>query len=354
MGSYNGGANRGYYLTANISWGEQQAGNNRTYAYVSINLTAQQNYFAGWSASGRLNVNGSDVQYYSGNYSMPGNYTTIGIGSWEGWVNHDANGAGSIAVFSDFDTAASPSYMPDYVAVGVVTEGAPVNYDRSPGSPAISVSRTTNSVVATLSAVSSPAGAATYYCQRSENGGAWGDQKSGQSLTYSSLALGSTQQFRSFATNSDGQSGYTYSSIVSIPNLPGAPASISATTPSALSTTISVGVAPDNGASVTGYFVQASADNGVTWGAPQTMTNRSYTFTALIPGATYKFRAYATNEIGNSAYATTPSTFVPAGGKRWNGLTFIATAIARRWNGTQWLDLTIAKRWTGSQWTDLS
>lgn len=353
MGSYNGGANRGYYLTANISWGEQQSGNNRTYCYVSINLTAQNNYFAGWAASGRLNVEGSDVQYYGGNYSMPGNYTTIGIGGWEGWVYHDANGYGQVDVFSDFDTAASPSYLPDYVSVSTA-EAAPVNYDRSPGSPSISLSRTTTSITATLGTVSSPAGGATYYCQRSENYGGWGDQRTGQSATYSGLTKGTNQQFRSFATNSDGQSGFTYSSVVYVPTEPSAPASISATVPSALSSTISISAANNGGAGITGYYVQASPDNGVTWLSAQQMTNLSYTYTGLTPGATYKFRAYAVNEMGAGAFATTPSTFVPAGGKRWTGTVWQPTQTAKRWTGTQWVDLTVAKRWTGSAWVDLS
>lgn len=263
MGSYNGGANRGYYLTANISWGTQDPGNNRTYAYVSINLTAQQNYFAGWAASGRLNVNGSDVQYYGGNYSMPGNYTTINIGNWQGWVGHDANGNGGISVFSDFDTAASPSYLPDYVSVSVY-EGAPVNYDRKPTTPS-SVTAVVNvdkTITVTVNGVSSPAGTPTYYVAYSQNGG-----------------------------------GYT---------------------------------------------------------GTQSGTSNVYTFSGLTPGSSYVFSAYATNSDGTGGTAYSTSTFLPSGGKRYDGTNFVSTQTAKRYDGTSFVTISTAKRFDGTTWQNLS
>ncbi len=324
----------------------EAANQSTVYGYGSITITVGN--FSGLQSYGRVWIGGQ-------NYDIAGP-TSMSQGSSWSWsasrtYTHDANGyRGNVDVSVEFWVNGT-SYHANSTGAG--TQGA-IDYDRRPGSPSISISRSVASVSASLGTVNSPASAATYYCQRSENSGAWGDQKTGQSLSYSGLPLGSTQQFRSFASNTDGSSGFTYSSVLNIPNVPSAPSSISATTPSALSTTISIGTATDNGASITGYFAQASADNGVTWGSPQAMTNQSYTFTSLVPGATYKFRTYAVNEMGAGAYAVTPSTFVPAGGKRWNGLAFIATAIARRWTGSQWVDLTIAKRWTGTQWTDLS
>lgn len=262
MGSYNGGANRGYYLTANISWGSQESGNNRTYCYVSINLTAQQNYFQGWAASGRLNVEGSDVQYYGGNYSMPGNYTTINIGNWEGWVYHDANGYGQVDVFSDFDTAASPSYMPDYVAVSAA-EAAPVNYDRKPTTPT-SVTAVVNadkSITVTVNGVSSPAGAATYYVAYSKNGAAYTGTQSGAGTVY--------------------------------------------------------------------------------------------TFSGLDRGATYTFSAYATNSDGIGGTAYSSATFLPSGGKVFNGTAYVPSVTAKIYNGSAWVPIITAKVYNGTSWVNL-
>lgn len=263
MGSYSGGANRGYYLTANISWGTQDPTNNRTYAYVSITLTAQQNYFAGWAASGRLNVEGSDVQYYGGNYSMPSNYSSITIGGWEGWIGHDANGYGQIDVFSDFDTAASPSYLPDYVAVSAA-EAAPVNYDRKPTTPS-SVSVVVNAnktMTVTVNGVSSPAGTATYYVAYSKNGGAYEGQQSG--------------------------------------------------------------------------------------------TSNVYTFSSLQPGASYVFRAYATNSDGTGGTQYSASTFLPSGGKIWNGTAWVPSVTAKIYNGSAWVPIVTAKMYNGTTWVNLS
>lgn len=234
MGSYSGGAYRGYYLTANISQGTNDSANNRTYCYANITLTAQQNYFAGWAGSGSFQVNGGVVQYWGGNYSMPGNYTTITLGSWEGWIGHDSNGNGTISVFSDFDTANTYSYLPDYVSVSA-SEGLP-NYDRRPAAPS-SVTPVLNadrSITVTSNAVSSPASTAQYYIQwaQSTNGGStYGSWSTEEALgatrfkTYAInvLAPGNTYKWRMRASNNDttvngGYSAYTESAALFYPS----------------------------------------------------------------------------------------------------------------------------------------
>ena len=232
-----------------------------------------------------------------------------------------------------------------------------LDYDRRPGVPSFaSIYRSYDDMYAGVNSVGSAASGLTYYIERSQNGGGWGDQRVSQSTWYSNLPFGTTQQFRCLASNADGNNpgDWQYSGVYSIPNVPSAPSSIAATTPSALSSTISIGTSSNNGAGITAYYVQASPDNGTTWLSPQLMTNQSYTYNGLTPGATYKFRSYAVNEMGSGAFATTGSTFVPAGGKRWTGTAWQPTATAKRWNGTAWVDLTTAKRWSGSAWVDLT
>lgn len=103
------------------------------------------------------------------------------------------------------------------------------------------------------------------------------------------------------------------------------------------------------------YEVEATTNDGVTWsGTVNTMTSQQYTYSNLDGGKTYKFRTRAVNSEGNGAWTESTSTFIPAGGRRWNGSTWEPTTIAKRWNGSAWVDLTIAKRWNGSAWVDLS
>lgn len=262
MGSANGGSNRGYYLTANVSWGGQEPGNNRTYCYVSIDLHSTNQYFQGYAGGGRLNVEGSDVQYYGGNYSLPGYNSAITIGSWQGYVYHDANGYGQVDVFSDFDTASSPSYLPDYISVSYA-EAAPVNYDRKPTAPT-SVVPTVNadkSITVVINGVSSPAGAATYYCSYSQNGGAFTGTQSG--------------------------------------------------------------------------------------------SGTSYTFSGLTPGANYVFRAYATNSDGTGPSTDSASTFLPSGGKIFNGTSYVSAQTAKIYNGSSWVPIVTAKVYDGTTWKNM-
>lgn len=85
--------------------------------------------------------------------------------------------------------------------------------------------------------------------------------------------------------------------------VPYAPVSISVTVDGA-SALVAVGASINNGgAPITGYYLQYTRDGGTTWSTPVAIPSLSYTYSGLING-TYKFRAYATNAVGNSSYQT--------------------------------------------------
>ncbi len=107
------------------------------------------------------------------------------------------------------------------------------------------------------------------------------------------------------------------------------------------------------------YYVAYSSNGGSTWSSDITISGnaRTYTFAAgsLTYGLTYKFRMKASNSDGTSAYTTTTSdTFLPAGGKRFDGSTWNATGTAKRFDGTNWITLATAKRFNGTSWADLT
>ena len=331
-------------------------GANQSTVTATITMTATNVGYSGYGTSWGMSIGGHG---FSG--GGPSALNTDGTGS-ESWshseskiFDHSDTGTrGEISCYASFN--GSGGWSPPYMEAGPSKQPA-LDYDRRPGNPSFaSIYRSYDDMYVGVNGVSSPASGLTYYIERSQNGGGWGDQRASQATWYYDLPFGTTQQFRCLASNADGNNpgDWQYSGVYSIPNVPSAPSSIAATTPSALSSTISIGTSSNNGAGITAYYVQASPDNGTTWLSPQLMTNQSYTYNGLTPGATYKFRSYAVNEMGSGAYATTGSTFVPAGGKRWTGTAWQPTATAKRWNGTAWVDLTTAKRWSGSAWVDLT
>lgn len=340
-----------YFLTMGMSSTSNEAGN-----YSTINFSIYLNSTNGQSYSG---YNGMTIDWsvggIGGSAGAPsaascagGAAPLVASGSYN--IGHNPNGyLGTVGGSSTFN--GSGGYAPGSISASAST--GTTDYDRKPATATFaSIVRTTNSVAVAVAGVSSPAGTPTYYVERNSGSG-WGDQRTGANVTYSGLALSSTQQFRTFATNSDGTGGTTTSGSYAIPNVPTAP-TISVSAPSGKALTVTAGTSADNGATVTGYSCQVSADDGVTWGTAQAMTSQSVSLTALTGGATYKFRVYSTNEMGNSGFTTSASVFIPSGGRRWNGTALVPTTLAKRWNGTAWVDLTIAKRWNGTSWVDLA
>lgn len=118
----------------------------------------------------------------------------------------------------------------------------------------------------------------------------------------------------------------------------------------------------------TGYFLQFSTDNGLTWhgwnnttktrinGGENEVSGTSFTYQLLTPALTYRWRVYAKNSIGTGdlTRVTPVGVFVSAGGRRWTGSSWNPTESAKRWTGSGWIDITVAKRWNGSAWVDLT
>ena len=112
-------------------------------------------------------------------------------------------------------------------------------------------------------------------------------------------------------------------------------------------------------ASTPTYLVSFSSDNGNTWSGESIMNSeRKFRYETLVKGKTYVFRVRVQNIDGFSGYTTSAPIFLPSGGKRFDGTTFVPTATARRYNEatSSWIDLSTAKRYNAStgQWDDLS
>ena len=155
---------------------------------------------------------------------------------------------------------------------------------------------------------------------------------------------------------SGGSSGSASYALTNYSRPPLAPASATVAV-SGRNATVTSGVADvTNRPAIIRYEVERTSNDGVTWlGSVETMDgSRQFTYVGLDGGKSYKFRTRAVNADGNGAFTESALTFIPAGGKRWNGSAWVVTTTAKRWTGSAWTDIQTAKRWSGSAWVDLS
>lgn len=191
-----------------------------------------------------------------------------------------------------------------------------------PTAPALSTARNGTAVTLNLG-TSTSTDPVTYFAQMSTDGGStWQTAQTvtGSTYTYSGLTPGATYFFRVYAASDIGNSPFTTSAGVTVATVPTAPSSIT-TVRSGRNVTVSLGLPSSTGGdSITGLYVQTSFDGGSTWDSPTQSSGSgggSVTYTGLSTGKTYIFRAYATNDIGNSPYATSAGVFISGYGKRY-------------------------------------
>lgn len=119
--------------------------------------------------------------------------------------------------------------------------------------------------------------------------------------------------------------------------------------------TISVAIAGVVSKAGTPTYYSAYSMNGGAYTGLQSSASSTIVFTGLTPGQNYNFSGYASNSdgTGNATYSS-PSVFLPSGGKRYNGTAFVSTTTAKRYDGTTWQTITTAKRYDGTSWVNLS
>jgi hypothetical protein len=342
--------NSNLYLQFNVSETENSSGNSSKVNWsLYIVCTAQSNFNNNQNAW-YVQIDGSTVSSGNSGYNLSTGQSLLLSSGTSGDIGHNANGSKAINVRGYYDYAANLISQTYTLA----------DYSRPPATPSFaSVTRATGSstLVVTLNTVSDPAGGTiTYNVDYNVNNGGFGNSRSQTSNVFSfALSAGNTYQFRVSATGADGTSGLATSPLTyTIPNVPGAPASITVGNPAGRVIRITAGTAAPNNAAVDGYFVQTSSDNGATYGTAVSMgagVSQTYDTPQLAGGLTYKFRVYAHNEMGNSAITTsTTGVFVPAGGKRFRGPaeanpgTYQNTSTASIYRAGQWVGLSTSKK----------
>jgi hypothetical protein len=356
MATYASGYSNGYRVRIEQYQISQNWDNNTSVVRVDAYIDATTTWF-------NARVNGSASNNGVVFWNPGGGIVNLGgLGSklmavYDVTVAHDSNGNASASASMNAATTDTTSSwrMPYRETSGSV---AMSRIPQFPGAPtALTFSRSLRAV--TVSTSGAPANGGTILEYRIErttaNQTAWSGVFAGNGGTFSDLDLGASYRFRSQARTDRGWGPFAdIGGSVTIPNVPSAP-TVTVGTVSGRACTVTCNEPSNGGAGITQYYIQASADNGATWGTEAVMgLDRSESFTNLTGGAFYKFRVRAQNEMGYGAYGVSASTFIPSGGKRYNGTAYVPTSTAKRYNGTAWVDISTAKRYNGTAWVDLS
>lgn len=356
--------------------------------------------WSGYTTSWAVSVNGTQVNSGAGpknfNADSQGNVTStdsgwVYMGGGSAEFDHGADGK-RVAIGVSGTFYGSGGFSPPSTGISGSNTAGALDADRRPPTPSFTSgypSRGGNSSGVTGIGVRfdggvSPTGlTTTYYSQYSKDNGAYTGTLSSTSATgfaHTGLVKGSSYVIRGYTlngdtTNSTDPVGYVTSGTISIPNVPGAPNPLQVTSPAGRKVTVTVGNATSGSvgtstiaASSLVYKLQSSTDGGVTWknnagdvNGFDTMSGtdnaHAYEYTNMSGGSTYRFRVYATNEMGDGAitYQGSPYTFVPAGGKRYDATlptpTFVnaSTASRRHETNTSWVPLTITRKYVVSE-----
>lgn len=331
-------------------------------ATLQINPPSDSTSWSGFSSDNSYTLV-FEGQTYSGNFTFDyrTNRNTQVLKSVTKTITHDANGTGDAQASGSVTTSDGSPNATTIGNASISTKTLTLtDFVRLPSAPSGSPTLTRSAPFTTIGVTSQVAASAVspsdYEYSVSTDGTNFGSAVSmgtDRVIDFTGATATQIYYFRSRAISSEGTG--PWSGTGTSAGIPTAPSGISAVR-STNDVTVTVSASSSNGGSaITGYGVQYSTD-GSTWSTAQTIgaSGGSTVFNDLAPALTYTFRAYATNAVGNSAYATSAGVFIPAGGKRWDGSAWQSTTIGRRWTGTEWTNLTVARRWNGTDWIDLS
>ena len=152
--------------------------------------------------------------------------------------------------------------------------------------------------------------------------------------TDTTVAPGTSYDYRVAATNPAGTSPYSNTFTIAIPAVPAAPSAFTAA--AQVGPQVALGWT-DNANNETGFTLQVSTDGGATWSALATpaIDATAYTHTPVVLGSTYDYRLRADNGVVASAWVTATVT-VPGVPAAPTGLT--ATQLAGLQGSLTWTD----------------
>ncbi len=212
----------------------------------------------------------------------------------------NGNGTGD---FSDASAAVTPAGVPDAPTAVTAT--------RDDGSASVSWTAPADNG-ATISA---------YEVRYStDDGTTWtsfGAAFASSPVDVTGLANGTAYVFDVAASNSAGQSAFSSSSDAVTPaTFPDQPTDVTGSSGDGQVSLSWTGPSSDGGATVTGYDVEWSSDDGTTWSDPLASAQSSTDTVALVTGLTngtgYVFRVAAINDVGAGSFSASSDSVTPA------------------------------------------
>lgn len=330
-------------LTVNVG-ATSQTDNSTSVSWV---LTGRDSFgatFSGTDCTGVVTVNSV---HYSYSYSWSSAGTQTRTLESHGTISIPHNSDGSKTLTFGFTFGGIPG-----TSIGSMSATGSVDLtDVKPGTP-VSLAVTAvaqTSVSLDWAASGNGSDPSSYTVEYDDNSGFSSPSThtgSPSSATISSLTAGKTYYFRVKSTNASGSS--SYGPTVSKLTLPANPSAPTLTAPQPGKMTVTWPAVT----SATLYYVDYSTSSSFTTYTRVTVIGAVTTTLSLAPG-TYYVRVMAHNGSGNSGESSSSNGPVFAGGKRYNGSSFVPTVTAKRWTGNSWVNLTIAKRWNGSAWVNV-
>ena len=113
--------------------------------------------------------------------------------------------------------------------------------------------------------------------------------------------------------------------------------------------------ASDGDADISSYKMQFSTDGGTTWSTAVTVTGNTHTF-SLAAQTTYRFRVYATNEVGDGAASVSSAVTTTAAsrGRVYKDGAWAPSTVARVYKDGSWQNVTVFRKYNGTTWVDLT
>ena len=256
----------------------------------------------------------------SNGYSISGYTIERSIDSGTTWTVLVADTQNTNVIYTDINLTVSQTY--DYkisainqVGTGTASTAASAQAGSIPDVPAMTLTALPNNAIQLDWTVPANNGFAitTYAVERSTDGINWSPLVAINANTYQDTGLtnSATYYYKVTAVNQIGNSAFSAPVSVIAGDVPSQVTGLTATTTSNTSIDLAWTAPNDNGYAISGYMIERSTDNGVTWSTLVADTQSSavaYSDTGLTTGSYYTYKISAINSLGTGLASATSTS----------------------------------------------